>query len=1000
MKSAGSRDALWRRVAVSPSHRCRGVALIITLALLALISAMFLGYTASMKTVNAQAKNFGDVTKARQLALGAVDRAISLLGNNTPPRSTTKTWYSGPGSVIETDSATITTEKLYSFVSTSPTVTSDSSPAGINQGDIAPNVGPSGSKYYDGAKINVHWITVGRDGGTPIADTNPLIARYAFWVDDEAAKVNLNYANAQTAANPSAYSTRKIDLRGLYLDNTAGSRWDDAKVTSLCNALYSTACTGTAASPVAASPMIPEKPLETLQELQRATATTTTYDVTKFFGTVYGWDDNKTFYNVLRRDLTNLVAPAAGADDFEDGAISGAPSLYRLMDNYDANTNASPWNLIFPTAAVAAAKNSFTEKYNSTTTSGLKQIIANIRDYQLGAAADSTYIDLTSNVNTALGDARNTPASGVLGLRKTPYINEVAVDAFYTQAGMGPYTITITVKVVVELVNPFEVALGGSYQVEAQMGAQPTLTGGTGLAPTWSAGNTSKSVTLAVGGVAANIYDQTAVITFTATGSSTTSVSGNQTLTLSVDNVKLRAAAGANTIRDFAGNPLQTPFAFSQTCPLTAYAAGNVNMKSVSRNDPRCRYMTAVSAAGAATPGATNGATIVTGYNTTATGTNAVPVIGTQTLPTGISLLADFMPASPDTAMVGATIDASPHWIEEGPMKSIGELGRIHTGYQWRTLRLQPRPTLAGESDALPDWAILDLVRIASIETDDATKTPPNLVRGRININQKVEPSAVCATTDACTGGITVPAIFRQRPLVALVKGWGLATKYDQATAAAGHIDFDVYKYANNTGSWATNNCGSAGFNTIGEICEVDSLKFGLNQGATLGHDAAYEEVIRGIANQITVRSNVFTIWTMAQTIMDANKNGVYDVGVDTITAEQKVQAVVERYESGGAVKFRIKYLKFPDPVELSGGGGGPAPAGCTGNGGACTANGNCCSNNCYNSTKCCIAGASKNSGDSTGGCTNGQSSVPSTECCLGTMSDTDRGPGTSCYCD
>ena len=71
------------------------------------------------------------------------------------------------------------------------------------------------------------------------------------------------------------------------------------------------------------------------------------------------------------------------------------------------------------------------------------------------------------------------------------------------------------------------------------------------------------------------------------------------------------------------------------------------------------------------------------------------------------------------------------------------------------------------------------------------------------------------------------------------------------------------------------------------------------------------EQLVRSLANLITVRSDRFTVWVIAQAIQDVNNNGVFDPGLDVIAAETKVQAVVERYVEAGQVKFRTLYFRY-----------------------------------------------------------------------------------------
>src|SRR6266481_2898725 len=63
----------------------RGIALILTLAILTLVTLLVVAFAVSMRVENTASKNFNDLIKARQLAQAAVDDAVATIRNATPP---------------------------------------------------------------------------------------------------------------------------------------------------------------------------------------------------------------------------------------------------------------------------------------------------------------------------------------------------------------------------------------------------------------------------------------------------------------------------------------------------------------------------------------------------------------------------------------------------------------------------------------------------------------------------------------------------------------------------------------------------------------------------------------------------------------------------------------------------------------------------------------------------------------------------------------------------
>lgn len=228
-----------------------------------------------------------------------------------------------------------------------------------------------------------------------------------------------------------------------------------------------------------------------------------------------------------------------------------------------------------------------------------------------------------------------------------------------------------------------------------------------------------------------------------------------------------------------------------------------------------------------------------------------------------------------------------------GRVTSLGELGYIHTGIDghapaggvdcnvpWRTLRLQPNNDAAG---SLPDWAFLDLFAVPQINSsrripntacpivEDSISDPTSEFytpwgtnfRGRVNLNTRPRPFD----------------LERKGALAALLTGarTGSGSKVTPAEAKA--IANNIYNRFPATGGKSYGQTDV--YDSPGEICEIKGI-------ADRGE--ASEDLVREIGSLTTARGEVFSIYTIGQTLKQTPD------GKLKITAEQRQQAMVERY--------------------------------------------------------------------------------------------------------
>jgi hypothetical protein len=174
-----------------------GFALVLTLAILVLITIMVVGLSSIMITERSAARLDLNHEKAISLSEMACDHAVAMLRDGIEGgRSAGKIWASQPGKITVFNSdGTVDTSSSRDLSSGSnaalPEVDLNQSSFGGNN----PIASASSVNAASAPAMPVNWINVLSDPTTSAGATNPLIGRYAFWVDDESSKVNINTAD-------------------------------------------------------------------------------------------------------------------------------------------------------------------------------------------------------------------------------------------------------------------------------------------------------------------------------------------------------------------------------------------------------------------------------------------------------------------------------------------------------------------------------------------------------------------------------------------------------------------------------------------------------------------------------------------------------------------------------------------------------------------------------------------------------------------------------------
>jgi hypothetical protein len=194
-----------------PFSKRLGSALIMTLVIVMLITVVTVGYLASVMLESKTAGAVLDQERAYGIAMIGVHEAMARVRDALGPwddpyksfatNATNFYWSLSPGRITR-----------WSYTSANPlgnfALFSESS--GTNLVNLNRPLADGSRPIIGGVNapdVSVKWATVLRDPAQPAGATNPIIGRYAFWVDDESAKININ-----TADGTEKYTTNSLGV--------------------------------------------------------------------------------------------------------------------------------------------------------------------------------------------------------------------------------------------------------------------------------------------------------------------------------------------------------------------------------------------------------------------------------------------------------------------------------------------------------------------------------------------------------------------------------------------------------------------------------------------------------------------------------------------------------------------------------------------------------------------------------------------------------------------
>jgi|GEM_PF-1014641 len=201
-------------------HNRSGVALVMTIIILALITIMVLGFADLVRYETVSSSTHQERGRAQFLSQMGVDTVIGVLKRQTA--NPDLVWASKPGALIIPEDANpkvlsrqVNLHSGYPATGgaapNSPPTPAAFAPANLNIQTLADQnpptylitdqpADPANAQSTQAVKLPLRWVYVREDGQLDFSETpelqtsNPLVGRYAFWADDESSKININTA--------------------------------------------------------------------------------------------------------------------------------------------------------------------------------------------------------------------------------------------------------------------------------------------------------------------------------------------------------------------------------------------------------------------------------------------------------------------------------------------------------------------------------------------------------------------------------------------------------------------------------------------------------------------------------------------------------------------------------------------------------------------------------------------------------------------------------------
>lgn len=276
-------------------------------------------------------------------------------------------------------------------------------------------------------------------------------------------------------------------------------------------------------------------------------------------------------------------------------------------------------------------------------------------------------------------------------------------------------------------------------------------------------------------------------------------------------------------------------------------------------------------------------------------------------------------PAAAGKLTAQGGVPANPY----GVMESVAELGYVHTGTErtnsgmlggvpYRTLRFQPRPTV--DASKVPDWVLMDMFSVPTkrwLNLSDKSKGTVNI----LSYSQSIVSATTSSLSQWIDGQVNLNSTIS--PTFTIGVGPATITRADPLKAAF----LGVYTNAALTTTLSTTAASTLVTSSISALATATSgsrYGFGttyLSRGeiaeirgvADSGEES--EVKLRGTVDFLTTRGSAFRVYSIGQSLLQSS------AGAITIMGEKRIMSVVERVgptSSTTSAQFKTIYSGKP----------------------------------------------------------------------------------------
>jgi hypothetical protein len=889
-----------------------GVALVLTLLVVAMLTVVMVAFNAMTRTELMAARNFSKSTGAVTYAMTADQEAMALLAQ-TLSQVGSRAVITQPGraivwganttvDVVPLSSAALTNKIGNDFADlNAPVWRLGTSPVRSITNSLAPIVlftNTGMSNYF-----LAPWVPVTNAAGQ-------VAGRYAFWIDDEGSKFNLNYASTNTRSSFYPTNVRPWDARQLDFGGAGEVQGNFLEGFAQALTFSSSALNMPTWGYVFAPEQIKAYRTNATQQLSGAA------ERRAYSNSLVAWNSLQFQVGGGPGSLTNrLPLSGMGRDPLGGAGFLSANASASVVDAYLRNKIDTP-------ALLSRFGQGFAQKYGPEV---VLQLVANMNDFFLPAEGNAVVSytggrDLLSEVST--GEGFPVPRS-FLGVRRAPFLNEVFIGAAYhvTNAptdSLGHVEVQLWMQC--EIVDPYRSGLGagwgvkykiadvdysGTYDYEGETRSFSAPSDGSG----WNFDGDNLAQPIGPVPADQSYYVPAQAFAFEFQTYFPTDIVTNSALVSNVvlDSVTIRASMAVLrsdptdpfTVRDWAFGDdfveitVTSPSLANEALGRDQFGprvppAGLVFAHSIAKNDPRTRRFPSYTPPSPAWQERT-------GAGVTLGGPNSTVVFNVE----AGGLPSDSAPVSENIYTHPSFASASNAEAATGPL-SVFDLGQVPTGLPWRTLHMHSQP--ANEGARIPDWVLLDAFTVTNAWIPVATRLNPNALPYPALTNWGGDMLQVLQDSNR--------PLVRAAPYLGLLSGFTNQEAATNATVSLGSTANTVPAGlpagtafpSNAIGAIATNlaamrfsahwrtHPGRAGTNfpagIYGSLAEIVEVA-GVSDTTSLAKDVR-EARARVIYESLSPYSDTFTIYSIGQSL-----DGT------TVTGESKTRTQVKRMPDG-----------------------------------------------------------------------------------------------------